>query len=300
MAVTGGVSIYNRYSRKVEREQICGGWLIRFAYGNLLGRIFQGTIGSSILFSRLASLIANRRFSAIHIEPFARRHGISIDDCDRPLRDYETFQDFFTRRLRPGARPVDGDRESICAPVDGRYLHIPHLPQTGSIAVKGRRLVLEELLGSKSLAQKFVGGSAFVARLAPFDYHRFHFPCDGVPGNAMRLGSKLHGVHLPALEKVRALCTNRRFLTRIVSNFGEVAMVEVGATFVGSVKQTHIPGVYVKKGEEKGFFALGGSTVILIFEPGAAAVDGDIARWSSCGTETYVRIGDHIALCSSK
>ncbi|MDR2667815.1 MAG: archaetidylserine decarboxylase [Puniceicoccales bacterium] len=295
MAMKATISTYNRYSGRLEPEQICGGLLIRFAYGNLLGRIFQSTVGSGIIFSRMASLIANRRFSALFIESFVRRHGISVADCGKDLRSYDTFQEFFTRKLKPAARPIDGDRDSICAPVDGRYLHIAKLPQAGTVAVKGRRLKLEELLGSVSLARKFVGGSAFIARLAPFDYHRFHFPCDGVPNRSLRLGHRLHGVHQLALERVRALCTNRRFLTRIVSDSGEVAMVEVGATFVGSVKQCYVPGVHAKKGDEKGFFALGGSTVVLLFEPGAAVAANDIRHWSGRDVETYVKMGDCIA-----
>ncbi|MDR1436444.1 MAG: phosphatidylserine decarboxylase [Puniceicoccales bacterium] len=288
------IFVYNRYGKAIERESICGDWLMRFAYGNRFGRLLQASIGSRIIFSRLASAVANRKFSAKYITPFAKRHGIAVEDCAEPIGNYGTFQDFFTRKLRFGARPLAASREAICAPVDGRYLHIGPLPQAGAIPVKGRRLLLGQLLGSETLAEKFTGGSAIVARLAPFDYHRIHFPCDCLPGQCMRLGRKLHGVHPQALRRVGALCANRRFLTRAAADCGEIAIVEVGATFVGSVRQTYVPGVYAKKGAEKGFFALGGSTVILLFERGTLAVDDDISHWSSRSIETYVKMGDTI------
>jgi phosphatidylserine decarboxylase len=293
-AVRDELLIYNRYSRAVEREPVCGEWFLRFAYGSFLGRCLQASIGSRIFFSRIASLFTRGRLSRRKILPFVRRYAIAADDCDLPLDRYVSFQEFFSRRLRPGARPVDGSRGAICAPADGRHLYIPQLPQREPIAVKGRHLRLDELLGSRSLAAKFEGGSALICRLAPFDYHRFHFPCDGVPSRAVPLGSGLHGVHPLALRSVAALSRNRRYLTRIVADCGEVAMVEVGATFVGSVRQTFAPHRHAKKGEEKGYFAFGGSTVILLFERGAVLPSADLAAWSLKGVETYARMGDRL------
>ncbi|MDR2664545.1 MAG: archaetidylserine decarboxylase [Puniceicoccales bacterium] len=288
-----GIRVYDRYGRTIVREPVCGEWFLRFAYGNALGRCLQATVGSRIFFSRVASFFANRRVSARKILPFVRRYGISVADCARGLECYGSFQEFFTRRLRVGARPIDGGRDGISAPADGRYLYIPQLQDNRTIFVKGRQLRPAELLGSASLSAKFA--SALICRLAPFDYHRFHFPCDAVPSGTITLGRKLHSVHPLALRSTAgALFRNRRQLTRTVTDFGEIAMVEVGATFVGSIRQTYQPNRHVHKGDEKGFFAFGGSTIILLFERGAARPVSDIKIWSEREVETYVKMGDRV------
>ncbi|MDR0679215.1 MAG: archaetidylserine decarboxylase [Puniceicoccales bacterium] len=289
------VLIYDRYGRAIVREPVCGEWFLRFAYANAFGRCLQSTIGSRAFFSRIASFFVNRPASARKILPFVRRYGVSVSDCAKPLERYTTFQEFFTRYLRLGARPIDGGRGGIIAPADGRYLYIPNLRPKKTISVKNRRLQTSELLGNSSLAAKFDGGSALVCRLAPFDYHRFHFPCDVVPGEAIPLGRKLHSVHPLAMRFMpNTLFRNRRQLTRMAADCGEIAMVEVGATFVGSIRQTYPTNRHVRKGTEKGFFAFGGSTIILLFERAAVLPLPDIKIWSERGIETYVKMGDRV------
>ncbi|MDR0340230.1 MAG: archaetidylserine decarboxylase [Puniceicoccales bacterium] len=293
------IRIYDRYGRTIVREPICGEWFLRFAYANPFGRCLQAAIGSRALFSRIASFFANRPTSARKILPFIRRYGVSISDCAKPIERYVTFQEFFTRHLRPGARPIDGGRDGISAPADGRYLYLPNLQSQKVISIKDRRLQISELLENGSLAAKFDGGSALICRLAPFDYHRFHFPCDAVPGEAIHLGRKLHSVHPMAISfSPNSLFRNRRQLTRMAADCGEIAMVEVGATFVGSIQQTYQTNRHVRKGNEKGFFAFGGSTIILLFERGAVLPLPDIRIWSERGIETYVKMGDRVMECS--
>lgn len=288
------IEYYNRYSRKIETEPICGEWFMRLAYGNFLGRLLQRLLLSRPLFSRLAGVYANSCRSQPRIEPFIRRYGIIASESLIPVGQFGTFNDFFCRRLRADARPIDGHREGIIAPADGRYFHIANLSKLEKIVIKGQKFSLKALLGSDLLARKFAHGSAIICRLSPMDYHRFHFPCDGVPGVAKLIPGRLESVHPLALIHRQVFSHNRRYLTRIVATVGEVLMLEVGATFVGSIGQTFTPHRHVKKGAEKGFFAFGGSTVILIFEPRAVKAVEDIAAQSASNRETYVRMGDRI------
>jgi phosphatidylserine decarboxylase len=286
------VQIYNRYSGSLEEEPVCGEWFLRLAYGTVLGRIFQRSLGSRPFVSRIAACYAKSRRSARRIIPFCEHYGMRTEENLLPVEQFATFNEFFCRQLKPSARTICGERDAIVAPADGRYLFCPDLSAQKKIFVKGRYISLHKLLRSTSLAEKFYDGCALIARLCPFDYHRFHFPCDGVPGAAHHISGSLHSVHPFALQHVTPFFRNKRYLTRMVTAFGEILIIEVGATFVGSVTQTYAAHRYAKKGNEKGFFSFGGSTLILLLERNMATPREDLQRWSDRGIEVYARMGD--------
>jgi phosphatidylserine decarboxylase len=288
------VQVYNRYTGKMETEPICGEWFLRFAYGTFFGRVLQNLFFCRPIFSRLACCYANCSRSRKKIAPFISRYGIPVEESYFPPSAFGNFNEFFSRPLRPEARPIDRDRDAIVAPADGRYFYIPRLSPKEVLKIKGKEFSLETLLRSRELVKKFLGGSAIICRLCPFDYHRFHFPCDGIPGKARCIGGKLHSVHPIALARRAVFGENKRSLTRIICTHGEVAMVEVGATFVGTIFQTFSPHKHCKKGTEKGFFSLGGSTIILLFEPQMAIACRDIGETFEKNRECYVRMGDKI------
>ncbi|MDR0727485.1 MAG: phosphatidylserine decarboxylase [Puniceicoccales bacterium] len=289
-----GVQFYNRYTGKIETETICGEWFIRLAYGTFPGRLLQRLIFSWPIFSRIAGWYANWPGSAKKIQPFVDRYAIRLDEIQSKISQFESFNEFFCRQLKPNTRPIVPGRNKVAAPCDGRYFFIPNLDVRWKISLKGRRIRLKGLIDDGELAKKFQGGSALIGRLCPVDYHRFHFPCDGIPSKAKHIGGWLHSVHPLALRRISVFGKNKRTLTRIISHAGEVLMVEVGATFVGSIHQNYVSHKHVKKGTEKGFFSFGGSTVILIFEPNMFTPCDDINRLSEKNLETYIRMGDHI------
>ncbi|MDR1437887.1 MAG: archaetidylserine decarboxylase [Puniceicoccales bacterium] len=289
------IQIYSRYTGKIEDESVCGEWFMRFAYGLWPGRFLQNFLGCRPFFSRLGGLYANCSWSRKKILPFIERHRIDMEECLLPMSAFANFNEFFSRQLHPNARPIDRNRDAIVAPVDGRYTYIANLGKNAIFPVKGQEFSLGNFLRNRELAKKFFGGSAIIARLCPHDYHRFHFPCDGVPGNVCHICGKLHSVHPIALEKRRVFCENKRTITRIISAWREIIMVEVGATFVGSIKQTFIPHRHCKKGSEKGFFSLGGSSVVLLFEPQRIIPSRDMEKMSAIGRECFIRMGDRIA-----
>ncbi|MDR1457174.1 MAG: archaetidylserine decarboxylase [Puniceicoccales bacterium] len=289
-----GVQFYNRYTGRIETEPVCGEWFIRMAYGTVLGRLLQRLIFSRPIFSNIAGWYANRPISAKKISPFIERYVIPREEIQSEIIQFESFNEFFCRRLKSEARPVSKGRNIVTAPCDGRYFFIPNLEARRKICIKGRQIRFEKLIGGEKLVQKFQGGSALIARLCPMDYHRFHFPCDGIPSKPQHMGKRLYSVHPFALRHMSIFAKNRRMLTRIITSAGEMLMLEVGAMFVGSIYQTHVPYRYVKKGTEKGFFSFGGSTVILIFTPGTFTPCMDIQRTSEKNLETYIRMGDRI------
>jgi phosphatidylserine decarboxylase len=181
-------------------------------------------------------------------------------------------------------------------PADGRHLAFPDVDTADGFYVKGAKFTLSELLGDEKLAARFAGGSMLISRLCPSDYHRFHFPVSGIPSEARLVQGSLYSVSPIALRRnILYLVRNKRFVTLIEApDFGTVAMIEVGATNVGSIVQSFLPGRAVVKGEEKGMFAFGGSCVITLFQEGRVTFDDDLVGQSASCVETYARMGDRM------
>ncbi len=163
--------------------------------------------------------------------------------------------------------------------------------------VKGQKFDLPALLGNAELAAKYADGTLVLSRLCPVDYHRFHFPAAGVPGETLQINGPLFSVSPIALRKrLSFLWQNKRTITRLeTERFGTVLLLEIGATCVGTIRQTYMPGQAVEKGAEKGYFAFGGSSTITIFEPGAVKLEADLAQNSARQTELYARVGTRMA-----
>ena len=171
-------------------------------------------------------------------------------------------------------------------------LVFPELDPTARLPVKGGGYSLATLLADASLAKAYRGGSVVVLRLAPPDYHRFHFPCAGEIGPARAIAGLYDSVNPYALaRKPDLFCHNQRELSMLSSPlFGTIAFLEVGAMCVGTIVQTCSPGP-VSCGQEKGYFQFGGSTVLLCLEPGQVCFDQDLVDNSANGLETKLRCG---------
>jgi phosphatidylserine decarboxylase len=179
----------------------------------------------------------------------------------------------------------------------------PEVDRAEGFYVKGAKFTLPELLGEAHLppeqqpvAAGFAGGAMLISRLAPPDYHRFHFPVDGRAGEPLLIPGWYYSVHPIALRhNLHYLVENRRMVTLVESPvFGRVAMIEIGATCVGRIRQTFIPGRNMGKGEEKGLFAFGGSCVITLFGRGRIRFDADLVEQSAQQRETYAKMGERM------
>lgn len=196
------------------------------------------------------------------------------------------------------ARPITPGENVAIFPADGRHLVFQDIEAADGFYVKGLKFSLRDLFGDDGLAQKFAGGSMVISRLCPVDYHRFHFPVAGVPGEARVINGWLYSVSPIALRRqVRYLVENKRAISVMESPaFGTVVVLEVGATNVGSIQQSFVPGRAVEKGDEKGLFAFGGSCVITLFQRGKIRFDADLTEERSEPMEIYAKMGDRLGV----
>ncbi len=292
------IRYFHRYTGKIETEQIFGEAWLRFAYENPAGRFFVWLLARRVFFSRWYARKMNKKSSALRIVPFVTQYNLDIDEFAKSPFDYKTFNEFFYRALKPGARPIVAGERVAAFPADGRHLAFPDLATVPGFYVKGHTFSLAELFGDAALAAKFAGGAMLISRLCPVDYHRFHFPVGGVPGESRLINGWLYSVSPIALRRrLRYLVENKREVTLLENPvFGTVAIVEVGATNVGSIQQSFVPGRAVQKGEEKGLFAFGGSCVITVFQARRMQFEADLLAHSAEYVETYARMGDRLGV----
>ena len=288
------VRFVNRRSGKIEEEQIYGEKALRWTYETGFGKVALHLLVSRRLFSRWYGRRMSRPASRELVLPFIRDYGLDPEEFAEPPDQFATFNDFFYRKLKPSARPVDTSPASVVFPADGRHFVIPRLGSETRVFAKGQRFDCAALLGEA--APDFAGGSLLISRLCPVDYHRFHFPCEGTPGQSRPLDGPLFSVSPIALRKnLSWLWENHRHLTIVESpSAGKVAIIEIGATCVGSILQTYQPGLPVVKGTEKGYFAFGGSCVITVFQADRVRFDADIVSASEGGLEIHAFMGDHL------
>src|SRR5471032_832705 len=290
------IRYYDRYARAVQTEGIYGEKWLRFAYENPAGGFFVWLLARRAFFSRWYGWKMNKPASALRVIPFIYAYGVDVDEFVKSAFDFKSFNEFFYRALKPAARPIVAGERIAAMPADGRHLAFADVDAAAGFYVKGQKLSLAELLGDAALAQRFAGGAMLISRLCPVDYHRFHFPVAGVPAESRLINGWLYSVSPVALRRnLRYLVENKREVTLIETTaFGTMAMIEVGATNVGSIRQSFVPGRAVAKGEEKGFFAFGGSCVITLFARGRLRFDSDLLAQSAECIETYAKMGDRL------
>ncbi len=286
------IPLRDRASGQLVEERVFGGDTLERLYGTAHGRLVRRLLRKRAP-SHIYGWFKRRPASRREIPEFVASLGIDASEAERPLAAYASLADFFERRLRAGARPLETDPVRLSSPCDARVTALADC--AGELEVKSSRVTLGELLDHALLARRFERGAALVFRLAPADYHRFHFPADGLAGPARRVAGPLESVHPIALAAAAASFRNQREITLLETDrFGTLAMIEVGAMLVGTIVQTFAPGP-VRRGEEKGRFRFGGSTVVLLAEPGRLEVDPDLLADSHRGVEVLVRMGTGVA-----
>lgn len=288
------VYVDRRTGEKVT-ESVMGNGALRFAYETLLGR----TLWSVLFGSKFLSALLGRKYdspkSKKAIKELAAIPGCLADEAEKPIEEYTCFNDFFTRHLKPGARPV-GD--GVVSPADGRLMLYLNAGADLPFPLKGATRNLRDVFGPVGTPEVPDGCyDIAVIRLAPVDYHRFHFPCDCTTEQPVSvLPGKYHSVNPIALARYPDVyADNERQILRCETDFGPLWLVDVGAFGVGTIVQTY-QGDRHAKGDEKGYFKFGGSTVILITRSGALKYDDDLVKNAAAGLETRVRCGERIAV----
>ena len=292
----GEIRYIDRRDGALKAEAIYGERPLRWAYGNPLGRLAQWLLVRRWIVSAWYGRRMDTLSSSLKIKPFIEQYGLDEGEFAEPVDDYNSFNEFFHRKLKPGARPIDAANDSVVFPADGRHLAFADITAESNFFVKGQSFDLERFLGDAGLAKRYEGGSMILSRLCPVDYHRFHFPCAGKPGPPRFINGWLYSVNPIALvTRPSIFWENKRVVTAIESPaLGQVQFVEIGATMVGSIRQTYAPGETVAKGDEKGYFAFGGSSVAVLFEKGRIEFDADLLENTVNGLETYARVGERM------
>jgi len=291
------IEYIDRRSGERIRESVMGEGALRFAYETLLGR----TLWPVLFGSRLISAFMGRRYdsskSRSAIAELTAIPGCMAGEAEKPISEYNSFNEFFTRRLRPGARPL-GD--GVTSPADGRLMLYLDADADRPFPLKGAKRSLRTVFGPSGLPS--VPSARYdiaVFRLAPVDYHRFHFPWDcRTPDPVAVIPGKYHSVNPIALVRYPDVyADNERQILRCVADFGDYWLVDVGAFGVGTIVQTY-SGSDHRRGDEKGYFKFGGSTVIMITSAGRIRFDDDLIANSASGLETRIlcreRIGEII------
>lgn len=240
--------------------------------------------------SRLVGFFADSRLSRLWIGKFIVRHGINMDEY-YPQK-YRSFNDFFVRKVRPECRPFDMRPEAFCSPCDGLVTVFP-VSRGGVFRIKNFDYSASSLLGDEALAERFFGGLCVILRLSVHNYHRYHFSDDGSAEESRFLKGRLYTVRPAALGKRRVLSENCREVTLLhTAHFGDIAQVEVGATCVGRI--VNLPKKNFRRGEEKGRFEFGGSTIVLFIGRDEVVLDEEFFENTAKGLETEVKCGEKI------
>jgi phosphatidylserine decarboxylase len=290
------ITYYDRTRHMLMKERVYGSSFLYWSYNATLGGVITDLIFRQKIFSKIYGWLHKQHLSRAKIKSFVQEMDVNLDDLVHHLEDFKSFNDFFTREIDLSKRPINTDHHVCIAPVDGKILAYSVIEPETTFRIKRSVFNLSKFLRNDKLTKRFAKSSMVISRLCLTDYHHFHFPDSGIPGEAISISGKCYAGGPYALRRLVPFYTeNYRMLTLLDSDhFGQMALVEIGAFTVGSIQQRYQPGIQVEKGARKGFFELGGSTVVLLFQRGAIELDEDLLTNTTKEIETYVRLGDSI------
>ena len=271
------------------------GKLLHLLYGNPVGRASLKLLTKPFV-SYAVGLALDHPLSTVAIPPFVLKKHIRLEDFAE--EKYRSFNAFFTRPIKPEARPIDRAPEALISPCDAKLTVVP-VTENLRFTVKGAEYSTAAFLGCKKLAQRYAGGWCMIFRLTPDDYHRYCYPDACNVGKTRLIPGVLHTVNPVSAEHVKVYHRNTRTVTMLqTEHFGRVLQIEVGAMFVGKIVN-HPHAKHVSRGIEKGYFEFGGSTIVLMLEQGRAEIDPQILRNSENGAETIVKYGSRIGTATA-
>lgn len=292
------ILVYNRATKSYDEEKVAGKKYLDWCYESPAGKRITELIIKKKLCSKIYGMYCDSKLSTKKIPKFIHDFNINMNIYSKDVSDFKNFNDFFARKLRTDARSIPSDNNILMSPVDGRLLAYENIDMNKIVQVKGITYSLSELLGDSKMANEYNLGTCLIFRLCPTDYHRFHFIDSGMPGANHFIKGNYYSVNPVAIDRIPKLfCQNKREWSVFKSdNFDDVLYVEVGATCVGSIIQSYTAGKKVRRGEEKGYFKFGGSTVVLFLKKGTIKIDNDIIKQTNLGYETKVYMGEHIGI----
>lgn len=266
--------------------------LLKFLYHNMAGRLVLKLLSSRTV-SKVVGCFLDSSFSKGLIRPFIKSHRISLKEYED--KEYRCFNDFFCRKIRKGKRPVDARPEALIAPCDG-FLSAYRMKQDMVIPVKQSKYSLKSLFAGDEIYREYEGGVCLVYRLCVNHYHRYCYVDNGMKGENRFIPGRLHTVRPIALEAVPVFTENCREYTVIdTENFGRVVQMEVGAMLVGKILNYHGK-QKVRKGQEKGRFLYGGSTILVLLRKDQVELPQNLFQATAEGLEVPVKQGEMVGI----
>ena len=265
--------------------------VLKLLYGNIVGRAFLNVITKPFL-SKVVGNALSTKLSSKLVNSFIKTNNINMYECEE--RSYKSYNDFFTRTVKDGYRPINMDENVLISPADGR-VSAYKINENSIFQIKNTYYTIESITRSKTVAEKYKNGYCVIVRLCVDNIHRYYYPDNGVVGKSKFIKGVLHTVNPEALNYYDIYKENSRECTLLhTDNFGTIMQIEVGALMVGKILNNHKRGTHFNKGQEKGMFEFGGSTVVLLIENNKVLLDNDLLVNTKEGYETEVKIGEKI------
>lgn len=282
--------VYQRHTQSIiEPKEYQAAWLKRL-YETTWGNKLLAFVTSRV-FSIIWTAIDHTRLSKKKIAPFSKEYGIHLSDYE--TTNYKSFAAFFIRTLKADKIQVSPSNR-VCAVAQAKLLVVP-IQSDQAFNIKGQNYRLKDILQDRSLADYYEGGTLFIYRLAVDDYHRYLVSETGTVVNRRKIRGKLHTIREIAQQHVKVFKENKREYCLIeTQTVGNVMQMEIGALLVGKIYNPS--SVNYQRGTEKGWFSLGGSTILVAYPKGTVIIDEDIRHYSSQNIETQVNIGEGIGL----
>ncbi len=263
---------------------------LNFFYCSFFGRLLLKLFTTKFI-SNVIAFYMNSKLSRRRIKKFVSKNGINTFEYES--KNYKSYNEFFTRKVIPYKRPIDSAKDRFISPCDSKVL-VYKINEDLTLKIKDSYYSIDTLVDSK-IMNDYKDGYAFVFRLSVDNYHRYCYIDSGSQGKNKRIKGVFHTVQPISLKHYNFFKTNTREYTILdTKHFGKVVHCEVGALGVGRIVNEHEDYKF-KKGEEKGYFEFGGSTIVLLVKKNILTIDKDILENSKDNIETIVKYGEGIA-----
>ena len=279
--------VYDRNINKLYEEDIPKS--LSFFYNNFIGRIILKILITKPI-TQLSSIYMNSRLSKLRIKKFIKTNNIDMSEYNK--EDYNSFNDFFIRKIKVTKRKKDKNKENFISPADSR-LSVYKIDKNTSFKIKNSKYTVSELIKDESLAKEYKNGYCLIFRLSVDDYHHYSFVDDGLLLSQKEIQGVFHTVNPIASKKYKVYSENNRVVNILkTNNFDKIVYVEVGALMVGKIKNKVVK--KFKKCEEKGYFCFGGSTIVILVKENIIKLDSDILKYSNKDIEVKVKMHEKI------
>ncbi len=281
------IKLYNRRTKEYIEKKVPVG--LSFLYNYACGRLLLKSLTKPV-FSKINGRILNSKLSKILIPHFIKKNQLKMNEYEK--QTYQSFNDFFTRQIIKNKRPISCLSNDLIAPADSKLM-VYQINDENIIKIKNSSYTITELIADSHLAKEYLNGLCLVFRLGVEDYHHYIFLDNGTCSNSISIKGKLHTVNPIAYNKYRVFKENSREYTILsTANFGKVIQIEVGALNVGKIKNNLVK--KFSRGDEKGYFEFGGSTIVILIKDNLVTIDQDILDNSKREIETIVKLGEII------